>query len=219
MIHLFFFEVGPASRTHLWLRIPPSFLKNTTTMQNLRRNRRVCFGSFGFVRPFFPHCTEFTRGIVLIDRFQVPTQNNCGKRQPPKEFFKIRSDRSFAFERLDPTNRGQKLRVQLAKQRYLSCRKIPLLRSAQNCDSANESLLFPKEKRNTIGAFLRRHAAAIKARSYKAAVIAKKIIQTQQLLASRLGDATPESFCREEILGHGSRPLCNRGHNRVLLKQ
>ena len=35
MIHLFFFEVDPASRTHLWLRIPPSLLETTASIQNL----------------------------------------------------------------------------------------------------------------------------------------------------------------------------------------
>jgi hypothetical protein len=34
MIHLFFFKVDPASRTHLWLRIPPFLLETTASTQN-----------------------------------------------------------------------------------------------------------------------------------------------------------------------------------------
>jgi hypothetical protein len=118
MIHFFFFEVGSASHTRLWLCIPPFLLENTAPIQNFGGHRRIRLSSSGFLGSLFPHCTEIPSGVVLINRFQVPTQNNCGKRQAPKELFKISSHRSFAFEGLNPTKRGEKLRVKFPKQFY-----------------------------------------------------------------------------------------------------
>jgi hypothetical protein len=34
VIHFFFFEVGPASRTRLWPRVSPFLLENTASIQN-----------------------------------------------------------------------------------------------------------------------------------------------------------------------------------------
>src|SRR5262245_40540956 len=163
MIDLFFFEVGSAPPTHLWLCSLPFFLENTAPIQNLGGHRRACLRSLGFLGSLFPHRTELSGSVVLINRFQVPTQNNCGKRQPAEEFFKIRSHRSFAFERLDSTKRRQKLCVKLPKQCYICRRKIALLSCAHNCDGTNQSLLLPKEERHAVGTFLSRHVAAIKA--------------------------------------------------------
>jgi hypothetical protein len=120
MTQLFFFEVDPVSRAHLWLRILPFLLENTAPIQNLGGHRKVRLGSLGFFRPLFPHCAEISGGVVLIDWFQVPSQNNCGKRQSAKEFFKIGSDGSLAFQRLDSAKCRQKLWIELPKQPYFS---------------------------------------------------------------------------------------------------
>src|SRR5207248_4289459 len=95
--------------------------------------------------------------------------------------------------------------------------KSPCFAVRRNCDGANESLPFPKEQRYAVGTLPRRHVTAIKAGSYEAAAIAKKIIQAHQLFAWR--GATLESFCREEIVRYGSRPFCNRRSVRVLLER
>jgi hypothetical protein len=115
MTHLFFFEIRALLRTHSTSRIRPFLFENTASIQNFNRNRRTRFCSFRLYGSFLPDCAEFSRGFVLVNRPQVPTQDYCGDWQAPEDFFKIRSHATFVLERFDPAKRGQKLRVQLAE--------------------------------------------------------------------------------------------------------
>src|SRR5215467_4774201 len=98
MVDLFLFEIRALFRTHSDLRIHPFLLENAASIENLDWNRRSGFCSFRLIGSFLPDCAELARGLVLINRLQVPTQDYCGKWQTPKEFFKIRSHASLAFE-------------------------------------------------------------------------------------------------------------------------
>src|SRR4029077_2425998 len=163
MTHLFFFEIRALLRPHSTSRVHPFLLETAASIQNLNRNRRTRFCSFCLFGSFLPYCAELARGFVLVNRSQVPTQDYRGERQTLEDFFKIRSHATLAFERFDPAKRAQKLRVQLPEQFHLRRRKVALVRRAQNCYRANESLPFPEEEYDAMVAFLRRHVAAIKA--------------------------------------------------------
>src|SRR5262245_56395555 len=79
MIHFFFLEVGSPSRSPLRLRNSPLLLENTAPVQNFGGHRRVRVGSPGFLGSLFPQGAEIPSSIVLINWFQVPTQNHGGK--------------------------------------------------------------------------------------------------------------------------------------------
>src|SRR6266480_6839797 len=169
MMHPFFFEA--CLRRNRALRVRPLLLEETASIQNLGRNWRGRFRQLRFLGSFFPYCAEVARGPVLINRLQVPPQENRRQWEPTQEFFKIHSQRVLALERPEPTKRGQELRVKLLEQLHLRRRQIALLRRAHDCNHTNESLVFPKKEADPARAFLRRHITAIEGRFCQAVSI------------------------------------------------
>src|SRR6266513_2647756 len=135
---------------------------------------KTCFRRNGVLcrrGSFFPYRAEVARGTVLVNRLQVPPQENRRQWKPTQEFFKIHSQRVLALERPEPTKRGQELRVKLLEQLHLRRRQIALLRRAHDCNHTNESLVFPKKEADPVRTFLRRHVTAIKGGFHRAASI------------------------------------------------
>jgi len=169
MTHSFFFKACFRCNGALCRR--PLLFEQTASIQNLGRNRGGRFRQLRLLGSFFPYRAEVARGPVLINRLQVPPQENRRQWQPTQEFFKIHSQRVLALERPEPTKRGQELRVKLLEQLHLRRRQIALLRRAHDCNHTNESLVFPKKEADPVRAFLRRHVTAIEGRFYQAVSI------------------------------------------------
>src|SRR5256885_109534 len=192
MTHPFFFKACFRCNGALCRR--PLLFEQTASIQNLGRNRGGRFRQLRLLGSFFPYRAEVARGPVLINRLQVPPQENRRQWQPTQEFFKIHSQRVLALERPEPTKRGQELRVKLLEQLHLRRRQIALLRRAHDCNHTNESLVFPKKEADPVRAFLRRHITAIKGRFCQAASIWKQVANSHEPLALLRSDIILEGL-------------------------
>src|SRR6266480_3844383 len=117
MTHSFFFETCFRRNGVLCRR--PLLFEQTASIQNLGGNRGGRFRQLRLLGSFFPYRAEVARGTVLVNRLQVPPQENCRQWKPTQEVFKIHSQRVLALERPEPAKGGQELRVKLLKQIHL----------------------------------------------------------------------------------------------------
>ncbi len=117
MTNAFFFKA--CLRCNGALRVRPLLFEPTASIQNLERNRRGRFSQSRLFGSFFPHGAEVARCPVLINRPQIPSQENGRQWQPTQEFFKVHPHRMLALERPEPVKSGQKLRIKLSQQLHL----------------------------------------------------------------------------------------------------
>src|SRR6266850_5010023 len=80
------------------LSLRPEFLQKPATIEDLWWYGRFRIRQLRLFGTFFPHGAKVARGPILVDRFQVPTQQNRRERQPAKKVLEGDPDGSFAFE-------------------------------------------------------------------------------------------------------------------------
>src|SRR5207253_9986493 len=97
MTHSFFFKACFRRNGALCRR--PLLFEQTASIQNVAGNGGGRFRQSRLLGSFFPYRAEVARGPVLINRLQVPPQENRRLWPPTQQLFKTHSQRVLARER------------------------------------------------------------------------------------------------------------------------